>query len=90
MSRKLITARATVNLNGLRAGETAQVDPTEPRIAALLRTELLVDEDPIYVEPPPAAQETQADEPTTDEPQVEPAPPRARARRTASEDSTST
>lgn len=49
---KLITARASVNLPGLPAGTTAQVDPTHPRVAGLLRTGLLVDEEAPIIEEP--------------------------------------
>lgn len=49
--RKLITARASVNLPGLAAGATAQVDPTDNRVAGLLRTGLLVDEEATLDEP---------------------------------------
>jgi hypothetical protein len=37
-----IEARATVNLSGLRAGETALVDPSQPYIAELLRGGYLI------------------------------------------------
>lgn len=47
---KTITARATVRLTGLDVGETAQVDPSDPRVAGLLRTGLLVSEEPGYDE----------------------------------------
>jgi hypothetical protein len=38
----LVTVRATVNLNGLRAGATALVDPNQPYIADCLKTGYLV------------------------------------------------
>lgn len=87
---RTIKARAAVNLDGLRASETAQVDPDEPRVAALLRAELLIDEEPIYAEPPQATEKPQDRDKTPDDPQpVEDAPTR-RARRTASESTTGT
>ena len=39
----LIVARATVNLSGLRAGQVALVDPSQPYIAALLQAQRLVE-----------------------------------------------
>lgn len=38
----LLAVRATVNLSGLRAGETALVDPASPYIRALLQARRLV------------------------------------------------
>lgn len=38
----LLIVRATVNLAGLRAGETALVDPRQPYIASCLARELIV------------------------------------------------
>ena len=87
---RTITARAAVNLDGLRAGELAQVDPTEPRIAALLKAELLVDEEPLYAEPPQAAEKPSPDEHAPDDPAPAPEAPKRRARSTASLDSTET
>ena len=39
----LIEARATVNLTGLRAGQSALVDPSQPYIAALLQAQRLIE-----------------------------------------------
>ena len=54
--KKTIRARATVNLPNLRAGETADVDPTQPYVAACLRRRLLIPLD----EPRPPTRTTTA------------------------------
>lgn len=41
-SQKLIEARATINLSGIRAGKTALVDPNDPYIARCIANGFLV------------------------------------------------
>lgn len=43
---KLILARATVKMQGVRAGEVVEVNPADSHIAKLLRAKLLVQDAP--------------------------------------------
>lgn len=78
--RRTITARATVNLAGLRAGQTATVDPDDTRTRALLTKGLLVTDDPWEHTPPPkparvSRPTARPDAPATAEPATRPYQP---------------
>lgn len=71
----LVTVRATINLSGLRHGEVADVDVSDPEMAALLSARhivpVIVDEQPGPDPDVDALPDTPVDEPGEDQGQTD-------------------